>query len=43
MLSLTGVVIWAKKRKQRVLGDSRDVRAARAPESNVAIRAEPSA
>jgi uncharacterized iron-regulated membrane protein len=43
MLSVTGVVIWAKKRKQRVLGDSRDVRAARAPESNVAIRAEPSA
>jgi uncharacterized iron-regulated membrane protein len=42
-LSVTGVVIWAKKRKQRVLGEARDVRATRAPESSVAIRVEPSA
>lgn len=43
MLSVTGVVIWAKKRRVRVLADAKDPRAARAPASDVDIRPEPSA
>jgi uncharacterized iron-regulated membrane protein len=43
MLSVTGVIIWAKKRKVRVLGDAKDARAARAPESNIVGSPEPSA
>jgi uncharacterized iron-regulated membrane protein len=43
MLSVTGVVIWAKKRRVRVLSDSRDPRAERAPASDIDIRPEPSA
>jgi uncharacterized iron-regulated membrane protein len=38
MLSVTGVVIWAKKRRVRVLGESRDAPAERAPASEVEIR-----
>lgn len=43
MLSVTGVVIWAKKRRVRVLGDSKEPRAERAPASDIEIRPEPSA
>jgi uncharacterized iron-regulated membrane protein len=43
MLSVTGVVIWAKKRRVRVLSDSREPRAERAPASDIDIRPEPSA
>jgi uncharacterized iron-regulated membrane protein len=43
MLSVTGVVIWAKKRRVRVLSDSREPRAERAPASDIEIRPEPSA
>lgn len=42
MLSVTGVVIWAKKRRQRVLAEARDVRDAPATESGV-IGPEPTA
>jgi uncharacterized iron-regulated membrane protein len=43
MLSVTGVVIWAKKRRVRVLSEGRDPRAERAPASDIDIRPEPSA
>jgi len=43
MLSVTGVVIWAKKRRVRVLSESKDPRAERAPASDIDIRPEPSA
>ncbi len=43
MLSVTGVIIWAKKRKVRLLGGARDTRAERAPRSNVVVDPEPSA
>jgi len=43
MLSVTGVVIWAKKRRQRVVAEVKGARPARAPESSVVVRPEPSA
>lgn len=43
MLSVTGVIIWAKKRRQRVLAEVRDVRGASQPGSSVIARPEPSA
>jgi uncharacterized iron-regulated membrane protein len=43
MLSVTGVVIWAKKRRVRVLAEAKDPRAQRAPASEIEARAEPSA
>jgi uncharacterized iron-regulated membrane protein len=43
MLSATGVIIWAKKRRVRVLSEKRDPRAERAPASGIEIRPEPSA
>jgi uncharacterized iron-regulated membrane protein len=42
MLSVTGVVIWAKKRKVRVLDEVRGTHSERAPASDVGIRPEAS-
>ena len=41
MFSVTGVMIWAKKRRQRVLAEVRDARAADAPGASVMPRPEP--
>lgn len=43
MLSVTGLVIWAKKRRVRVLGEEREPRTERAPAPEIEIRPEPSA
>jgi uncharacterized iron-regulated membrane protein len=43
MLSVTGVVIWAKKRRVRVLGESKEPRVQPATASEIEIRPEPSA
>lgn len=43
MLSATGVVIWAKKRRVRVLANVKETRADRALASEIEIRPEPSA
>jgi len=43
MLSVTGVVIWAKKRRVRVLADAKEPRTERAQTSDIDIRPEPSA
>ena len=43
MLSVTGVIIWAKKRRQRALAEGRDPLAARAPGCTVLAPSEPSA
>jgi uncharacterized iron-regulated membrane protein len=41
LLSVTGVVIWAKKRKVRVLADAKDTRSERAPRSEPASERMP--
>ena len=43
MLSVTGVVIWAKKRRVRVLAEGKEPRSERAPASEIEIRPEPTA
>lgn len=43
MLSVTGVVIWAKKRRVRVLSERHPPLGERAPASEIEIRPEPSA
>jgi uncharacterized iron-regulated membrane protein len=43
MLSVTGVVIWARKRKVRVLAKAQEKRAEAAPAAGVSARPEPTA
>ena len=43
MLSVTGIVIWARKRKVRVLAKAQEKRAEAAPAAGVRARPEPTA